>query len=249
MSLQQLKGLSAYQKQSTLASRDELIREHLGLVKKVALHIAGALGGDVPKDDLLQAGMMGLLDAASKYEPGRNIPFAQYARIRIRGAVIDELRHWDWRSRTDREYSHNIRDAIQTLHNRLGRSPSEQEIAEELGVSVDRYHRMLKSADSGALLSLDALTRGEASASVIEVSDDDSVQIITEGEECNKALMQALKALPEREQQLMNLYYVHEFNMKEVGQILELTEARISQLHQQALLRLRTFMEDWNKEF
>ena len=108
---------------------------------------------------------------------------------------------------------------------------------------------MLQGGSSGALLSLDALTLGEASASVIEVSDDDSVQIITEGEERSKALTQALKALPEREQQLMNLYYVHEFNMKEIGQILELTEARISQLHQQALLRLRTFMEDWNKEF
>ena len=248
MSLQQLKGLNAYQKQSGVTSRDELIRAHLGLVKKVALHIAGALGGDVPKDDLLQAGMMGLLDAASRFEPGKNIPFEQYARIRIRGAVIDELRHWDWRSRTDREHSHNIRDAIQTLNNRLGRSPSEQEIAGELGVSVERYHRMLQGGSSGTLLSLDALTNGEASASVIEVSDDDSIQIITEGDECNKALTKALKELPEREQQLMNLYYVHEFNMKEIGQILELTEARISQLHQQALLRLRSFMEEWSRE-
>ncbi|WP_095210139.1 sigma-70 family RNA polymerase sigma factor [Endozoicomonas ascidiicola] len=246
--MQQLKGLSAYKQQSGNATRDDLIKGHLGLVKKVALHIAGALGGDVPKDDLLQAGMMGLLDAASKYEPSRQIPFEQYARIRIRGAVIDELRQWDWRSRTDREHGQKIRDAIQKLQNRQGKAPTEQQIADELGVSLERYNRMLQAGSSGALLSLDSLTQGEASASVIEVNDDDSVEIITESEEASKALTKALKELPEREQQLMNLYYIHEFNMKEIGQILELTEARICQLHQQALLRLRSLMEAWNRE-
>ena len=248
MSLQQRKGLNAYQKQSGTASRDQLIRDHLILVKKVTLHIAGILGGNVPKDDLLQAGMMGLLDAASRYEPSKNIPFEQYARIRIRGSVIDELRHWDWRSRTDREHSQNIRNAIQTLHNQLNRAPSEQEIADELGVSIDRYHKMLQAGSSGALLSLDSLNNGEASASVIEINDDDSIQVVAEGDQRNEALKNALQELPEREQQLMNLYYVQEFNMKEIGQILEITEARISQLHQQALLRLRSLMEGWSKD-
>ncbi|MGB1270565.1 MAG: sigma-70 family RNA polymerase sigma factor [Endozoicomonas sp.] len=247
MSFQQRKGLSAY-KQQTGSSRDELIRDHLGLVKKVALHLAGFIGGDVPRDDLIQAGMMGLMDAASRYEPGRNIPFEQYAKVRIRGAVIDELRHWDWRSRTDREHGQNIRDAIQALHNRHGRTPSEQEIADELGVSIERYHRMLQGSHSGNLLSLDALTQGEASASVIEVNDDDSIEVIAIGNERNKALEKALKELPEREQQLMNLYYVHELNMKEIGKALELTEARICQLHRQALLRLRSLLEEWNRE-
>lgn len=240
------KGLNAYQQQAGNA-RDALIKQHLPLVKKVVLHMAGFLGSDISRDDLLQAGMIGLLEAAGRYQPEKKVPFEQFAKIRIRGAVIDELRQWDWRSRTDRENGQQIRDCIHKLHNRLGRTPTEKEIAEQLGVSLERYHRMLQGSDAGNLLSLDALMQGEADSSIIEINDDDSIEIVAEEGKRSTALVRALKELPEREQQLLNLYYVHELNMKEVGEILELTEARICQLHRQALLRLRSLLEDWNK--
>ena len=241
------KGLNAYKQQAGDA-RDALIKQHLPLVKKVVLHMAGFLGSDISRDDLLQAGMIGLLEAAGRYQPDKKVPFEQFAKIRIRGAVIDELRQWDWRSRTDREHGQQIRECIQELHNRLGRTPSEKEIADKLGVSIERYHRMLQGSNASNLLSLDALMQGEADSSVIEVNDDDSVEIVAVDGKRSKALVKALKELPEREQQLLNLYYVHELNMKEVGEVLELTEARICQLHRQALLRMRSLLEEWNRE-
>lgn len=241
------KGLNAY-KQHAGDARDALIKQHLPLVKKVVLHMAGFLGSDISRDDLLQAGMIGLLEAAGRYQPDKKVPFEQFAKIRIRGAVIDELRQWDWRSRTDREHGQQIRECIQQLHNQLGRTPTEKEIAQKLGVSIERYHRMLQGSTASNLLSLDALMQGEADSSVIEVNDDDSVEIVAVDGKRSKALVKALKGLPEREQQLLNLYYVHELNMKEVGEALELTEARICQLHRQALLRLRSLLEEWNRE-
>ena len=247
MALQKNKGITAY-KQQAGEIKERLIYKHVGLVKKVALHLAGLFGGSVHRDDLLQAGMIGLMDAASRYDAGKNIPFEQYARLRIRGAVIDELRQWDWRSRTDREHGQRIRAAIQALHNRNGASPSEREIASELGMSIDRYHQILQSSQLGNLMSLDSLMPEDSGASVIEDSDGDSIEVIAEGRERSQALINALKKLPEREQQLMNLYYTHELNMKEIGQALELTEARICQLHRQALLRLRSLLEDWDKD-
>ncbi|WP_448218130.1 RNA polymerase sigma factor FliA [Endozoicomonas sp. 2B-B] len=243
----QQKGLDAYRQQAG-NQRDVLVKQHLSLVKKIVLHLASSLGSNISRDDLLQAGMMGLLDAASRYDPGRKVPFEQFAKTRIRGAVIDELRQWDWRSRTDREHGQKIRKAIQALNTKLGRAPAESEIAEELGVSLERYHRMLQSSNSDNLLSLDGLMQGEADSRIIEVNQDDSIEVVAMGGERSKALANALKELPEREQHLMNLYYVHELNMKEIGEALDLTEARICQLHRQAVLRLRSLLEEWNRE-
>ncbi len=247
MAEMQQKGLDAYRQQAG-NQRDVLVKQHLSLVKKIVLHLASSLGSNISRDDLLQAGMMGLLDAASRYDPGRKVPFEQFAKTRIRGAVIDELRQWDWRSRTDREHGQKIRKAIQTLNTKLGRAPSESEIAKELGVSLERYHRMLQSSNSDNLLSLDGLMQGEADSKIIEVNQDDSIEVVAMGGERSRALANALKELPEREQHLMNLYYVHELNMKEIGEALDLTEARICQLHRQAVLRLRSLLEEWNRE-
>ncbi|WP_252178629.1 FliA/WhiG family RNA polymerase sigma factor [Endozoicomonas sp. 4G] len=243
----QQKGLNAYRQQAG-NQRDVLVKQHLSLVKKIVLHLASSLGSNISRDDLLQAGMMGLLDAASRYDPGRKVPFEQFAKTRIRGAVIDELRQWDWRSRTDREHGQKIRNAIQKLNTQLGRAPAESEIAEALGVSLERYHRMLQGSNSDSLLSLDGLMQGEADSKIIEINDDDSIEVVAMGRERSKALAKALQELPEREQHLMNLYYVHELNMKEIGEALELTEARICQLHRQAVLRLRSLLEEWNRE-
>ncbi|WP_257275740.1 MULTISPECIES: sigma-70 family RNA polymerase sigma factor [unclassified Endozoicomonas] len=243
----QQKGLNAYRQQAG-NQRDVLVKQHLSLVKKIVLHLASSLGSNISRDDLLQAGMMGLLDAASRYDPGRKVPFEQFAKTRIRGAVIDELRQWDWRSRTDREHGQKISNAIQKLNTNLGRAPSESEIAEELGVSLERYHRMLQGSSSDSLLSLDGLMQGESDSRIIEINDDDSVEVVAMGGERSKALAKALQELPEREQHLMNLYYVHELNMKEIGEALDLTEARICQLHRQAVLRLRSLLEEWNRD-
>ena len=244
MANQQQAGLDIYRQQAG-NQRDQLIQQCLPMVKKIALHMASFLSSEISRDDLIQAGMIGLIEAASRYDPSRNIPFEQFAKVRIRGAVIDELRQWDWRSRSDREHGHHIKKVISKLQGTLDRAPSEKEIAAELGVSVERYHRMLLGNNAGSLISLDVLMQKDVN--VIEVSDDDSVEVVAMGGEQKKALMQALKTLPEREQQLLNLYYVHELNMKEVAQALELTEARISQLHRQAVLRLRALLDEWNR--
>ncbi|MGI9280203.1 MAG: RNA polymerase sigma factor FliA [Endozoicomonas sp.] len=215
----------------------ELVHSHTSLVKKIALHLMGMTGSTVSLDDLIQSGLMGLLEAARRYD-GRGLAgFRKFAQLRIRGAMIDQLRAIDGRPRSFREDSRNIRKAIKTLEGRLGRSPREREVAEELSIELQDYQQMLIEGNISHIVSFEDLIAGSDG-----ISDQQSENQEDRGLD-SSILASALGQLSEREQLLLNLYYEHELNMKEVAQVLEVTEARVCQLHRQALLQLKAILQ------
>lgn len=226
-------GAKAYSQAQQMDTR-ELVQAHLGLVKKAALHLMGMTGTTVSLDDLMQTGLLGLLEAAGRYDGGNLAGFRQFAMLRIRGAMIDELRQADGRPRAFREEAQQIRKAVQKLEGQLGRTPREREVAEEMGISIQEYQQMLVEVNTCHIVSLEDLLAG--SDSVTSDNDTDRDALKNHG---STALANAIGQLPEREQLLLNLYYDHDMNMKEVAQVLEITEARVCQLHRHALLRLK----------
>lgn len=217
----------------------DLVNDHLNLVKRAALHLMGMTGSTVSLDDLMQSGLVGLLEAAKRYDGKGLAGFRQFAMLRIRGAMIDQLRAIDGRPRAFREDSQKIRKAIHALESRLGRTPREREVAKEMGVSLDEYQRMLVEGNACHIVSLEDLIAGSDSVSSEAEAENPASQQLN-----SKVLADALGQLPEREQLLLNLYYDHELNMKEVAQVLELTEARVCQLHRQALVQLKALLQN-----
>jgi RNA polymerase sigma factor for flagellar operon FliA len=214
------------------------------LVKRIAYHLLARLPSSVQLDDLIQAGMIGLLEASAKYDPAKGASFETYAGIRIRGAMIDEVRRGDWVPRSVHRDARRIAEAIQTVENRTGRDATDQDVAREMEISLDKYHASLRDASSGRLFSIDEL--GESLDSVGEDSlATGSPQAGVERSRFLGRLGQVIEQLPEREKLVMALYYDEELNLKEIGQILSVSESRVSQLHSQALLRLRARLTDW----
>ncbi|WP_062262625.1 RNA polymerase sigma factor FliA [Endozoicomonas arenosclerae] len=230
-------GAMAYSQVQQLDVK-ELVHSHTGLVKKTALHLMGLTGSTVSLDDLIQSGLVGLLEAARRYD-GRGLAgFRKFAQLRIHGAMIDQLRAIDGRPRSFREDSRDIRKAIKTLEGRLGRPPREREVAEELGVELHEYQQMLIEGNISHIVSLEDLIAGSDSVSYQQSSDQQEERGLN-----SSTLASALGHLSEREQLLLNLYYEHELNMKEVAQVLEITEARVCQLHRQALMQLKSILQ------
>lgn len=217
---------------------NELVRKHMGLVRKIAYHLVGSLGHRTPVEDLIQSGVVGLLEAAWRYDQGNNVAFEYFARPRIRGAMIDLVREGDWRPRRIREESQKITRAITVVEARLGRPATDRDIAQELELGLREYQQMLINTHSARLLSLDALEESGEKGKEDEPVDADFLKA-----HCGKALSDAIGKISEREQQLLNLYYVHEMNMKEIALILEVTESRVCQLHRQSVLKLKNYME------
>ncbi|WP_161787434.1 RNA polymerase sigma factor FliA [Endozoicomonas numazuensis] len=230
-------GIMAYS-QAQQFDVKELVHNHTSLVKKTALHLMGMTGSTVSLDDLIQSGLVGLLEAARRYD-GRGLAgFRKFAQLRIRGAMIDQLRAIDGRPRSFREGSRDIRKAIKTLEGRLGRAPREREIAEELGVEIHEYQQMLIEGNISHIVSLEDLVAGSDGVSYQQPSENHEEKGLQ-----GSVLASALGQLSEREQLLLNLYYEYELNMKEVAQVLEVTEARVCQLHRQALMQLKTILQ------
>ncbi|PSF06171.1 RNA polymerase sigma factor FliA [Marinobacter fuscus] len=221
-----------------------LIEEHAPLVKKIALHLMARLPASVQLEDLIQAGMIGLLEAAQRYASGKGATFETYAGIRIRGAMVDEIRKGDWVPRSVHRNSRRIAAAIKQVEDRSGREAQDAEVAEELGVSLEDYHASLADASSGRLFSLDELNEtGELPLEEAEASDN-PLDGITSGA-FQRSLAEAIEALPEREKLVLSLYYQEELNLKEIGAVLGVSESRVSQIHSQAALRLRGRLSDW----
>jgi RNA polymerase sigma factor for flagellar operon FliA len=218
--------------------RERLIREHAPLVKYIAQRLAMKLPPHIGIDDLISNGVLGLLDAVDKYDPARNVKFSTYAQFRIKGAMLDSLREMDWVPRSARDKGEEIARLYEALERKLGRPATEEEAAEEMGLSVDEFMEMLGGINGAAILSIDdlsAFTDGEAAGR----QDGVNPQAVLAEKELKEFMGKAIDGLPEKERLVVTLYYYEELTMKEVGAVLNLTESRVCQLHAQAVLRLK----------
>ena len=236
---------STRQGKQSVAERDQLIIQYAPWVKFIALRMAVKLPSHVQAEDLISAGIIGLIDALDKFNPDREVQFKTYAQIRIQGAMKDELRALDWASRSMRQKVKRLEHTYATLEQELGRPPSSEEVANSLGIELDEFEEMLDDVKGTSLVSLEELGQGPASEDKINLleallscEDQDPLEILNL-QDLKKALTQAIEELPEKERLVLSLYYFEELTMKEVGKVLNLTESRISQLHTQTVMRLR----------
>ncbi len=222
-----------------------LLEQHAVLVKRIAYHLLARLPASVQVDDLIQSGMIGLFEAANNFDNGKGASFETFAGIRIRGAMLDEMRRGDWTPRSVHKNSRMISEAIKQLEAQLGRDVSDIEVAEKLDISLNDYHHILSEVSTGKILGIDDLGVSE---DAIKVGDDyhgdDPYQNI-EQSAFKKGLAQCIKSLPEREALVLSLYYDEELNLREIGQILDVSESRVSQIHSQAMHRLKGRMQSW----
>jgi RNA polymerase sigma factor for flagellar operon FliA len=240
-------SVSAYSiRQRTNRDADALVMRNAELVKRIAYHLAGRLPASVEVADLIQAGMLGLLEAASNYTADRGASFETYAGIRIRGAMLDALRKLDWAPRSVHRKARAAQQAIREIEAELGREARDGEIAERMGVSLEEYYKISHDAASCRIGSLDDAT-GEDDATLLGRIEDETADPFADASEegFREALAKAIKELPERERLVMSLYYDDELNLKEIGAVLKVTESRVCQLHGQALMRLKARLVDW----
>lgn len=227
---------------STHPDRDALVLEHAEMVRRIALHLADRLDGACDPDDLIQAGLVGLLETVERYDAIEGVPFEAYAYPRIRGAMLDSLRRNDWCPRNVRKQGRDIDSARRELQQQLGREPSENELVEYSGLTLDEYRRTELTLVSSNVNSLEAVLENGEALLPADV-DRTSLAVFEQGKK--KSLVEALKQLPEREQVIMSLYYDQEMNQKEIALALDLTEARISQLRSKAVKTLRKKLYEW----
>lgn len=224
----------------------DLVRNHADLVKRIAYHLAARLPSSVDVEDLIQSGMMGLLDAARHFKPDQGASFETYAGIRIRGAMVDELRRGDWAPRSVHRRLREISQTMREIEQATGREAKDSEVAEKLGMPLAEYHSAVADAARCQVLSMDAHEGDEDSG--IECADESAGPLDhLLDEQFRVRLAEGIAALPEREQLVMSLYYTDELNLREIGQALGVSESRVCQMHGQALLRLRARMKEWSE--
>jgi RNA polymerase sigma factor for flagellar operon FliA len=224
--------------------KEELIREYSSLIKFIAQKIAVRLPPNIELDDLMSAGSIGLMDAIDKWDPTRDNKFKTYAEFRIRGAMLDELRSQDWVPRSVRDKSKALDRTVAALENEIGRVPTEEEVSTKLNMPIDEFHDLVNQVRPVSLLSID-------DQPTFSDSDKKSIANLLEGAKSGNPFNQlnlkvvkdlvakAIEELPERQRLVLSLYYFEDLNLKEIGQVLQVTESRVSQLHAQAVIRLR----------
>jgi len=227
--------------------QEEQITKYAPLVKRIAYHMMARLPASVEVDDLIQVGLIGLMDAVSRFDGTQGAQFESYATQRIRGAMLDELREADWLPRHVRQKSRQIESAINTLQQRLGKPPTEQEISAQLGIPIDQYQGMLNDVKGSQLLYYEDFSDDE-SANFLErylVDGSSDPLSLLEDEGFRASLIEAIHTLPERERSMMGMYYEQDMNLKEIGVVLGVSESRVCQLHSQAVARLRAQLKVW----
>jgi RNA polymerase sigma factor for flagellar operon FliA len=226
-------------------SLDDLAVRHADLVKRIAYHVISKLPPHVEVEDLIQAGMIGLINAAQNYSPNKGANFETYAGIRIRGAMLDEARKANWTPRSTVRQAKQVSQAMREIEHRTGRDARGPEVAEALGIELDDYHRILESAASSRLLSYEQLADDPERASLLPESPEAGPEELLAGDQFRDALATAIAGLPEREQLVLSLYYDDEMNLREIGDVLGVSESRVCQIHGQAVVRIRSRLETW----
>ncbi|MCW8090375.1 RNA polymerase sigma factor FliA [Alteromonas sp. ASW11-130] len=233
---------AAYRQQNDKA---QLVEQHATLVKRIAHHLMARLPPSVLVDDLIQAGMIGLLEAAKNFDGSKGASFETFAGIRIRGAMLDEIRKGDWTPRSVHKNSRAISEAISQVEKETGRDAKDAEIASVLNVSLDDYHQMLNEVNAGKLVGIEDLGVTEDVITTEENAGSDTpLDDLMQGA-FQKALAHAITTLPEREAIVLSLYYDEELNLREIGEVLDVSESRVSQIHSQAMLKLKSRMKSW----
>lgn len=236
-------GADTYSK----VQQDGFPGQYANLVKRIAHHMLARLPSSVQLEDLLQAGMVGLLEARNNFDASKGASFETFAGIRIRGAMIDEIRRGDWVPRSVHKNSRSIATAIKEIEQETGRDARDTEVAEKLDVEVEEYRQMLMEVSSGHMLDFEGLgvTEDYFSEGLSESSMTPHDRL--QKEDFRNSLAGAIASLPEREKLILALYYDEELNLKEIGEVLGVSESRISQINSQAMLRLQSRLKDWKK--
>lgn len=221
----------------------QMVQSHLFLVKRLAYYMLAHLPKTVQLDDLIQAGMVGLLEAAKNFDDTKGAQFSTYANIRIRGNILDEVRKNDWVPRSVYRHARMIAQAVKTIENRVGRLAKDSEIAEEMHVSMDEYYALQKDSLSTQLFSLEDLGLTEdviTSELGLESSEPDDNAV---HDDLMHQLSKLIQSLPHNERMVLSLYYEHDLNLKEIGEVLGVSESRVCQIHTQATSHLKTYLE------
>lgn len=226
-------------------TQDDLVVANLSLVKRIAYHLSARMPSSVDIDDLIQAGMLGLIEAASSFDASRGASFETYAGIRIRGAMIDDIRRHDWTPRSVHHKYRQVAEAIHAIEAREGRAAEPAEVAGHLGIELDEYHRILSDSASCRLCSLEESLGEIATGRDPAAADGEAPDELFSKNQFAEQLAAAIEALPEREKLVLSLYYEQDLNLKEIGAVLDVSESRVSQIHGQAVLRLRRITEHW----
>ncbi len=227
--------------------KDQWLLRHAPLVRRIAHHLLARLPNSVRIEDLLQAGMLGLIEAEKNYDAGQGASFETYAGIRVRGAMLDEVRRYDWTPRSVHRKTREITEAIRQIEAKTGADAKDQDVADFLGISLREYHRILQDSTSSKALSLEAVAELNPASVERESRIEEPLAQLSKSQ-FNNALKDSISALPERERLVLSLYYVEELNLKEIGEVLNISESRVSQINNQALTRLKARLEDWRFE-
>lgn len=238
-------AVESYNKVNDL-QKEEVIKAYLPLVKRVVHRLSGRLPKDVDLKEMINSGIIGLVDALEKYDPKHETNFSTYAQFRIRGAILDSFRSQDWLPRSLRHKSHRIEQAYQRIEQRLGRPASDEEVAEELSITLNDLQRLLGEVGSIVMMSFEELGFGhgeerfQATESIPSALDDPLNSML--GSERISLIARALDRLPEKERLVISLYFYEELNLKEIGEIMGVTESRASQIRSRALIRLKNYL-------
>ena len=227
--------------------QQELAIKHAELVKRIAYHLVSRMPPNVEVDDLIQSGMIGLLDAAKHYSATKGANFETYAGIRIRGAMLDEVRKSDWTPRSVHRSMREMAAVVRQIENDKGQDANPKDIAAALGVTIEEYHKLVQDAAGCRLFSFDQMGAGDDESSPAEHARDDGPGPFDHIENAGfrDALAGAVNLLPEREKLVLSLYYDEDMNLREIGAVLEVSESRVCQIHGQALVRLRARLAEW----
>ena len=236
-----MKAASTYQEHEA-GFEEELVHRYAPLVKRIAYHLLARLSGLAQVEDLIQVGMIGLLDAVRNYDPAQGASFETYATIRIRGAMLDEARRGDWAPRSVHRRARQAAEAIRAIESATGREARDHEVAEALDLTLTEYQQLLQDSKGARLLSLDEMSAtDETFADRLSSPQPDPSEIL-QAQQLTDRVAQMIGNLPERERLVLSLYYDEELNLREIGAVMGVSESRISQIHTQALLRLQARM-------
>ena len=239
------KGLQMYSKAQGADEQSLLIEQHAPLVKRIAYHMLGRLPASVQVEDLIQAGMIGLLEAAKKFDASKGASFDTFVGIRIRGAMLDDLRKGDWTPRSVHRNTRMVSNAVRSIEARTGRDAQDLEVAAELNMNLDEYYSILNDTQGSRLFSFDDLLDDGDQYDTQSAQQEPQRDI--EKTHFKQALADAIESLPERERLILSLYSDEELNLKEIGEVLGVSESRVSQLHSQCAARLRARLADWQE--